>query len=123
MDYLSVNGVTMYRVKSESWCAGAYIVTKETAKELISVRKKDWEPTDFFLYSPEHSTTFRRMKIYQAFPFLANQTKFTKSNEFESNIEKEQQPKESLLRVLRSKSIHYIPKLLLGYKRVPSFRR
>jgi len=121
----------LHRLRSTSWCAGAYIVSRECVRRLISSEKSLHKPVDSFLFCYEQSIIARSLITYQCVPALAIQDKFSdkskKNLNFSSNIETDLEYKRGrlifLLSTLNFKSIFgYIVRNLRGFRRVP-FRR
>jgi glycosyl transferase family 25 len=81
----------LYGVKSTSWCAGAYIISRNTAQRLIALPAKYHEPADVMLYHFSESVIARELNILQFNPALCTQDKHlansANSVNFASNIE------------------------------------
>ncbi len=69
-------GRALHRVRSTTWCAGAYLISRECARRLVALPASTWQPTDFFLFCLERSQVARGLKVYQFAPALAAQGKF-----------------------------------------------
>ena len=81
----------LYAVKSTSWCAGAYIISRKAALRLVSLSEKYHEPADVMLYHFDESVIARDLHILQFNPALCTQDKHLAnglhSAKFASNIE------------------------------------
>jgi glycosyl transferase family 25 len=117
----------LYRVRSTSWCAGAYILSRSCARKLISVPKSCHNKTDYFLFCHEHSSIAKELTVYQFFPAVATQDQFlTKRDEmrqFPSNINENTKLLGRLVTYFKNATPYAICKSiyksLLGFKRVP----
>lgn len=81
----------LYTVKSTSWCAGAYIIHRSTARKLVDLPAVYHEPADVILYHFTESVIAKELNILQFNPALCTQDKhLAKGNNtvnFSSNIE------------------------------------
>jgi len=117
----------LYRLRSTSWCAGAYILSCSCARRLISIPMTCHDKTDFLLFSHEHSPIAKELVVYQFSPALAVQDKFLKDSGelrgLDSNIEGTLTSVERFGAYIRSITPHEIYnslyKTLNNYKRVP----
>jgi glycosyl transferase family 25 len=78
------------QVKSNSWCAGAYLISKSAAIEAIERPTEEHSPTDEYLFNLDRSMLARKLKLYQVDPALCIQDKYLDNSErsgFASNIE------------------------------------
>jgi glycosyl transferase family 25 len=82
-------GRPLFAVHSTSWCAGAYLINRRTAQQLIDLPAKDHEPADVMLYHLTDSVLAAKLKILQFNPAPCTQDKHlaTGSINFASNIE------------------------------------
>jgi glycosyl transferase family 25 len=84
-------GRSLYRLRSASWCAGAYILSREGARKILSIPPSRHNSVDHFLFSFETTSVAQELAIYQMSPALATQDKFlekrTAALGFASNIE------------------------------------
>ena len=86
---LTHEGRTLRAVRSSTWCAGAYLISRTAAQRLIELDPKTHLPADYFLFSFEESPVPSMLKIYQLTPAVAIQDKFSNPQQtaFASNIE------------------------------------
>jgi glycosyl transferase family 25 len=81
----------LYGVKSTSWCAGAYIISRKTAQQLVDLPAVYHEPADVILYHFIESIIAKELNILQFNPALCTQDKHlaksTNNVNFASNIE------------------------------------
>ena len=111
---------SIYKLCSTTWCTGAYLITKETARKLLAVSEDLWDSSDYFLFSQETSPVARKLNIYQVSPAIAVQEKHHEEiqvKHFESGIEQAKSNaifKKSLTSGLLSKYI----KLFKLYRKV-----
>ncbi|MFO1388223.1 glycosyltransferase family 25 protein [Cellvibrio sp.] len=79
----------LHPVKSTSWCAGAYIISRTTAQRLVALSEKYHEPADVMLYHFDESVIARDLRILQFCPALCTQDKHLAEGKvkFSSNIE------------------------------------
>lgn len=109
-------------VKNDSWCAGAYIISKQTAAFLINQDPKLWLPADTYMFAKSLSKVASSFNFFQTNPVLALQDNPSEgvidSNElmsFDSEIEVDQL-KASLKPTLKE-SIKQLIAPYLGYSR------
>lgn len=87
-NYHEVSNRRLHQVFSTSWCAGAYIISKNCAQKLINMRMKSFRSADALLFSFEKSEIVNKLRIFQLTPALAIQDKYLQDSKgFESNIE------------------------------------
>lgn len=115
----------IHQLNSTSWCAGAYVLSKECARKLISFQMDKFISADAYLFCLEISEIAKQLNIYQISPALAIQDKFKLDQEkvgYESNIEDF-----SIYKKIKYKILNNINKLsiiqvflkhLKGYKKV-----
>jgi glycosyl transferase, family 25 len=120
---LTYLGRSVYKVKSTSWCAGAYLISRDTARALVALDKKYHEPADVILYNFEESVIAPTLNILQFNPALCTQDKHLASGniQFASNIEAGTGaiPKVAPWKKYSPASIaNGVYKSLLGYKRI-----
>jgi glycosyl transferase family 25 len=114
----------LFGVKSTSWCAGAYIISRTTAQKLITVSEKYHEPADIFLYNFNESVIAKELHILQFNPALCTQDKHLANGKvkFSSNIEFDNGTQPSLTAKLRKFSpgvvLTGIYRSLCGYRRI-----
>ncbi|WP_148861377.1 glycosyltransferase family 25 protein [Marinobacter fonticola] len=77
------------RVGSTSWCAGAYLIHRETAKRLVALDPVHHQPADMLLFSFEDSVLAPTLAIFQCEPAPCIQDKFLNRSRpaWQSNIE------------------------------------
>lgn len=128
---VTVAGRKLYGVKSTSWCAGSYLLSKRAAQQLLALPTTEHEPADVILYNFEDSNIAKQLRILQCHPALCTQDKHlaignakasnNKAN-FSSNIEfPDNQPpawKKRLERLSPMAVIKAIYRSLFGYKRI-----
>ncbi len=117
-------GRKLYGVKSTSWCAGAYIINRNTAQKLVDLAEKYHEPADVILYNFEESVIAKDLNILQFNPALCTQDKHLTEGKvkFSSNIEFDKSAQPSLVHKLRKFSpvnvLTGIYRSLSGYQRI-----
>lgn len=117
-------GREAFEVCSTSWCAGAYIIHRRTARQLLSLPTKDHEPADVLLYNFEDSAIAGKLKILQFDPAPCTQDKHLASGsiQFASNIESplpQSGPFKRLFRLLSPKVVgQAIYRSCRGYRRI-----
>lgn len=120
----SVEDRDYYRVLSTSWCAGAYLLSREAARKLVTLAQEHHQPADIMLFSFEDSVLVPTLTIAQCQPAPCIQDKFLnpESHQFSSNIERlrktpgagaEIRPRLTLMTLLGA-----IYRRLLNYRRV-----
>jgi len=118
----SIAGRAVFRLRSPSWCAGAYILNRDGARKLLSVPPARHNSVDHFLFSFEGTSVARELEIYQMVPALAIQDKFTNKQNgtlgFRSNIEKHSFFDRLVLSLRRITPL-VLYKTVKGFKRVP----
>jgi glycosyl transferase, family 25 len=116
-----VCGRSLYRLRSASWCAGAYILSREGARKILSVPPSRHNSVDHFLFSFETTSVARELEIYQISPALATQDKFleetTSALGFTSNIEAHSL-KDRIIAFFRKLTPLVVYKSFKGFKRV-----
>lgn len=121
---LSHAGRPMFGVRSTSWCAGAYLINRRTAQQLVGLSAIHHQPADAMLYSFEESIIARALNILQMNPAPCTQDKHlaTGNIRFSSNIEAPPSPAERLQSGARRISpvavIRALVRSLSGYKRI-----
>lgn len=117
-----VLGRVLYKVESTSWCAGAYIIRKRTAKKLLAAPQEQWDSTDYFLFSHETSDISKELIVYQISPAIAVQAKFNDNfleDHFQSNIETHRNPyKKSANLYIGKRILRLLSKVFYSSKRV-----
>lgn len=116
----------LYEVRSTSWCAGAYIISRKAALRLVSLSEKYHEPADVMLYHFEESVIARDLRILQFNPALCTQDKHLANGQkshFASNIEfdsanKVTEIKTKLGKLSPSKIATALYRSLSGYRRI-----
>jgi glycosyl transferase family 25 len=115
----------IHKLKSSSYCAGAYVMSKSCAKKMIAISALDIKGNDKTLFDFEESVIAKSLDIYQVSPALVIQDKYINSEVklgYESNIESFSGLKK-LKWTIKNYS-HYLTfgetlkKAILGYKRV-----
>jgi glycosyl transferase family 25 len=123
LTYLNRN---LYGVKSTSWCAGAYIISRKTAQQLVALAAQYHEPADVILYHFTESVIAKELNILQFNPALCTQDKHlakgSRSVNFSSNIEFDSNDSKNLKATLEQYSLKRIfialYRSLCGYKRI-----
>jgi glycosyl transferase family 25 len=124
---LSRAGRGAFAVCSTSWCAGAYLIHRRTAQQLLALPARDHEPADVLLYNFEDSAIAGTLKILQFDPAPCTQDKHlvTGSIQFSSNIESASTQPGTLKRLFRQLSPmavgRAIYRTLRGYRRIGFF--
>ncbi len=114
----------LYRVKSTSWCAGAYIISRVAAQRLVALSEKYHEPADIMLYHFEESVIAKDLHILQFNPALCTQDKHLADGKvkFSSNIEFNNAPSASVTskfkRYSPAKVLTAVYRSLSGYRRI-----
>jgi len=116
----------LYGVKSTSWCAGAYIISRKAAQRLVDLPAIYHEPADVILYHFTESVIAKNLNILQFNPALCTQDKHlangTSSIKFSSNIEFDTEDriksKSKLERFSPGKIATAIYRSLCGYRRI-----
>lgn len=114
----------LYKVKSTSWCAGAYIISRKAAQRLVALSEKYHEPADVMLYHFEESVIAKDLCILQFNPALCTQDKHLAEGKvkFSSNIEFDNVQTPSVARTIKRYSPTNILtaayRSLSGYKRI-----
>jgi glycosyl transferase, family 25 len=121
----SFYGRKIHQLNSTSWCAGAYVISKDCARRLISFQLDKFISADAFLFCFEISKIAKHLNLYQISPALAIQDKFKLDQDkvgYESNIETDSYLYRlwwSVKTFINTFSIiAFIKKAVLGYKRV-----
>lgn len=121
---LSYKKRNLYGVKSTSWCAGAYIISRKTAQRLVNLPEAYHEPADVILYNLNESVIAKDLNILQFNPALCTQDKHLAEGKvkFSSNIEFDTAAQPSLTAKLRRFSpgvvLVGIYRSLSGYRRI-----
>lgn len=120
---LSYKKRNLYGVKSTSWCAGAYILNRNTAQKLVDLAEKYHEPADVILYHFDESVIVKDLTIMQFNPALCTQDKHLAEGKvkFSSNIEFDK----STTPTLASKLKKFSPAVILTglYRSLCGYRR
>jgi glycosyl transferase, family 25 len=122
---LSTNNNTrsLAKILSTSWCAGAYIISKKCAEQLLKIDPKHYRVVDGFLFCFEQSPVPKSISLYQVNPAIAIQDKYIGSESSKglvSYIETDA-VKVSVLEfktLLKSIRPNALIKLIQGYSRV-----
>lgn len=117
------NDRSVHLLKSTSWCAGAYVLSKACAKQLLALKLDHFISSDTLLFSYEASDIAKKLDIYQVTPALAIQDKYQTSKVgYASNIEKTGLGKKLKRKLSNNWDVlsvfNPIKKTLLGYKRI-----
>ena len=114
------------RVKSTTWCAGGYIISRDFARRLIAMPEAMHSSTDDMLFCFESRGVANSLNIAQVFPALCIQDKFFHADvndiQFESNIESgsmEEARQSRLMMLFKRNPLKAIYRSLQGYKRIP----
>ncbi len=105
-------------LNSTSWCAGAYILHRETAEKLLNVSPEHYDTVDAFLFDRSNSITARSLKTYQFSPALCIQDKYYRAgikHGFQTNIEESEGETSGLLHKI---NMGAAIRTLRGFKRV-----
>lgn len=70
------HGRAVRTVRSTSWCAGGYILSRTAAARLVALPEASHQPVDWMLFCFEHSVVARGLDIAQVVPALCVQDKF-----------------------------------------------
>jgi glycosyl transferase family 25 len=114
----------IYGVKSTSWCAGGYILSRSAAQKLINLPIEAHDSSDALLYNFENSAIANKLNIFQFNPAPCTQDKYLLSGsiKFKSNIESPlSNPlkiKEKIKKISPLIIITGIAKSIKGYKRI-----
>jgi glycosyl transferase, family 25 len=116
----------LYGVKSTSWCAGAYIISRKTAQRLVELATKYHEPADVILYHFTESVVAKNFNILQFNPALCTQDKHlaegANSINFSSNIEfdtaENKNLKNTIGKFALKKIVTALYRSVCGYKRI-----
>jgi glycosyl transferase family 25 len=114
----------VFTVGSTSWCAGAYLINRRAAQQLVALPSDQHEPADAMLYNFEDSILARRFRILQFNPAPCTQDKHlaTGSVNFASNIESPTTPDRGLGAALGAISagqiVRAVGRSLTGHKRI-----
>jgi glycosyl transferase family 25 len=114
----------LYAVHSTSWCAGAYLINRRAARQLVALAPELHEPADAMLYNFEDSLLARKFRILQFNPAPCTQDKHLLSGNinFVSNIEIPTGPARrfgtALGRISAAQILRAIGRSLSGYKRI-----
>jgi glycosyl transferase, family 25 len=112
---------SLHRLRSASWCAGAYILSRAAARKILAIPPARHNSVDHFLFSFESTSVARELTIYQISPALATQDKFleqkTAALGFTSNIEAHSL-KDRMIITLRKMTPLVFYKSFRGFKRV-----
>lgn len=117
-------GRPIFGVKSTSWCAGAYLINRRTARQLVDLSPRYHEPVDAMLYNFDESIIARTLNILQMNPAPCTQDKHLGEGniKFSSNIEAPLSPTERVKSGARRISPGAVIRALLrsmrGYKRI-----
>ena len=121
---LSVLPISLYGVRSETWGAGAYAITRDAARLLLVEPVKSHSPVDFFLFDKRSSAAARRHRIFQSVPALCVQSKFdlvrgTVQTQYGSDIEhgSDRSRWQHRLRIVAWR-VRGLKNLIVGYRRI-----
>ncbi len=121
---LNYNNSNLYKVKSTTWCTGAYIINRKTAQRLLELSEKYHEPADVMLYHFKESVLANDLQILQFNPALCTQDKHLaqgKTN-FSSNVELDTPTNINIADSLKKYSptavLTAIYRSLYGYRRI-----
>jgi glycosyl transferase family 25 len=118
----SVLGRSVHRLRSASWCAGAYILSRECAQKLLAAPLSRHTSVDHFLFSFESTSIAGELTIYQVRPALATQDKFLGDKQnalgFSSNIEAHSVTDRLVMSLKKIRPL-VLYKTIKGFKRVP----
>ena len=118
------HGRVILPVRSTSWCAGGYVISRDAADRLCRLPVEDHQPVDYMLFCLETSAVARSLRVEQVVPALCIQDKFLRPDpglaKFASEIEDDGRDQRDgrLSRLVR----HAMPalwKTLAGFERVP----
>jgi glycosyl transferase family 25 len=105
------------KVTSTTWLAGGYIISKETAKFLISLSEQYHHTVDALLFSRELSSISKDLIIYQIDPAIVQQDKYSEDSiGLESNIE--ETPSQDHILSSNKNYIKKFIKYVTGYKKI-----
>lgn len=119
-------GRRLRKVKSTTWCAGGYIISRDAARKLVALPESVHGSVDSFLFCFEESAIARSLHLSQIVPALCIQDKFhhadIKDIRFFSGIDDIDDEITWRRRVkgLTLKSpLTYLVKTIRGYERIP----
>jgi glycosyl transferase family 25 len=114
----------VYTVHSTSWCAGAYLINRRAAQQLIALPSNLHEPADAMLYNFEDSVLARKFRILQFNPAPCTQDKHLANGRinFASNIEFPTATAQgfgaALSGITTAQIVRAVRRTLTGYKRI-----
>ena len=121
---MSVAQTKLIEVRSETWGAAAYVLSREAARLLVVEPTTNHSPVDFFLFDKDTSVVARRHRIYQTVPALCVQSKFDEAHgkpetSYGSDIEHNSgdTPLRYLVRRLQWR-VRGFRNMLIGYRRI-----
>lgn len=110
---------SLFEVKSESWCAGGYVLGKATASRLLRAPVSGHMVADRYLFHKTESAVAAKLQIMQMIPALCVQTKYHPRpvSIFESEIEHESVVERLVLYPWWK--VKGAVNVLRGYRRIP----
>lgn len=118
------HGRAILPVRSTSWCAGGYVISRDAADRLCRLPVETHQPVDYMLFCLETSAVARSIRVGQVVPALCIQDKFLRTGpgpvRFASEIEVDGPDRRDgrLSRLVRHAG-PAIWKTLAGFERVP----
>lgn len=119
-------GRVLKKVKSTTWCAGGYIISRDAARKLVALPESVHGSVDSFLFCFEESSVARSLHLSQIVPALCVQDKFNhadiKDIRFFSGIDDidDEITWRRRIKGLTLKSpLTYLVKTLRRYQRIP----
>ncbi|MBO3761222.1 glycosyltransferase family 25 protein [Ciceribacter sp. L1K22] len=114
---LDADGRSLRRIRSSTWCTGAYLLSKSAAAKLLALDKSTHTVADYFLFCYEASPVPELLNIYQLTPAVAIQDKFAnpETTTFTTTIDTGPGDVE---RLTPSVLLRKIMRFLRGYRRV-----
>jgi glycosyl transferase, family 25 len=115
----------LFKVRSTSWCAGAYIISREAAKRLAALPHEHHNTADHTLFSYEDSIIAAKLNTLQVVPAICLQDKFYHRNAkdvaFKSDISTADEGRSFKARLhyaLKKSPLTWLRRSLQGYKRI-----
>jgi|GEM_PF-6774113 glycosyl transferase family 25 len=117
-------GVGLYRLKSPSWGAAAYIISRDCARQMVRIPIAEQRVSDYLLFDFDESPIAGKLALYQFSPAVAIQDKNyddpTSKFHFVSDLDNDQpmRPHLSMMEALWTGNFPYILRTMRGYKRL-----
>jgi glycosyl transferase family 25 len=115
----------LFKVRSTSWCAGGYIISRDAAKRLAALPPAHHNTADNTLFCYEDSAIAAKLNTLQVVPALCIQDKFyhtdSRSVAFKSEISNANEGRSFRARLnyaLKRSPLTWLRRSLQGYKRI-----